>query len=133
MIQLGAYLVHAAKLPWQWGAQDCTTHPGDWVWGLTGRDPIERWRGYSTDVEAEELISRAGGLLALWEQGLAGIMRRVETADPGDIGLIRMPGEDGELIEIGAIFTGKRWSFRSPRGVGAVSLDPENVVAIWGR
>jgi hypothetical protein len=130
---LGAYLVQEAKRPWQWGVADCTTHAGDWVLALTGRDPVARWRGYSTDLEAEDHIARAGGLLALWSDGLAGIMRRAEAAWPGDIGLIRMPGEDGEPIEIGAIFTGKRWSFRSPRGIGAVSLDPANVVAIWAR
>jgi hypothetical protein len=131
---LGEYLSMQTSRPWEWGRQDCCTFPADWVLAITGMDPLAEWRGrYSTESEAELLIAEAGGLIGLCSNGLTGILRRVDVPEVGAVGLIKMVGTEHQIIDIGAIFTGKRWSFRSPRGIGALSLPPENVVAIWGR
>jgi len=134
MIDLGAYLKDQIARPWVWGSMDCTTFPAGWVQICSGIDPMTKWRGYDSEVDAEMLIAQAGGLVALWDEGLAGIWPR-HDADPrvGDIGIIPVLDGAGEPIEIGAIFTGKRWAFRSPRGVGAISIAYSDVVATWGK
>src|SRR3990167_4707248 len=133
-MDLGEYLKLQATRPWAWGFADCTTFAADWVKSVTGIDPMAKWRGYKTDIEVELLIAEAGGLLALWGEGMIDIWPRV-SGDPaiGNIGLITVQGQDGEPIDIGAIFSGKRWCFRSPPGIGGASIDPANLVASWGR
>lgn len=132
-MDLGAYLADAASRSWQWGLRDCTTHAANWVFTCTGVDPMAKWRGYTTEDEVERFIAEAGGLENLWDEGLAGIWPRVDAPVAGVVGVITLPGEDGSPIDVGAIYTGRRWSIRSPRGIASLSVGPESVVAIWGR
>jgi hypothetical protein len=127
---LGDYLAAAARRPWEWGGWDCCIFPGDWAvtWGLG--DPVAEWRGsYSSHAEAEALIYDAGGLVALWDRGLASIgVARVEGVRPGDVGVIGWTDAQGDH-EAGAIWSGKRWALLCPAGVGYVSAEP---LAVWG-
>ena len=130
---LGEYLEREAKRPWTWGSADCCTFAADWVLSETGHDPMAQWRDYSTEADAELLIAEAGGLEAMWSEGLAPVMSRVDTPSLGSVGLILVPDQFGEIIQIGAIFSGRRWVFRTPRGIAGASIDPASVVAIWAR
>lgn len=133
-MELGDYLKAQMAQPWAWGSADCTTFAGDWVKACTGIDPMAKWRGYRSEADVELLMAEAGGLLALWGEGMLGIWPRVRCEPrPGYIGIITVIGEYGAATDIGAIFTGKRWAFRSPRGIGAVSAIHDDVVAIWGK
>lgn len=133
MNDLGEYLAAAAAQPWVCGTCDCTTYAADWVLACTNVDPMAKWRGYTTEDEVERFIAEAGGLENLWDEGLAGIWPRVALPIVGAVGVINLPGEDGTPIDVGAIWTGRRWSIRSPRGIASLSVGPENVVAVWGR
>lgn len=132
-MDLGAFLVAEAARPWEWGKADCSTTPADWVLAATGRDPMKKWRGYTCEADVELLIAEAGSLHALWADGLSGIWRPAHEPVIGAVGLVSLPGEHGDPIEVGAIFSGKRWSLRTPRGMAGCSVDPCNVVAIWAR
>lgn len=93
---------------------------------------MREWRGtYDSESGAQSLIEEAGGLLALFDHGLLPIWSRAHRPSVGAVGLVVMPGEDREPIEIGALFTGKRWAVRSPRGLACFST-PLDVRAIWG-
>lgn len=130
---LGEYLEREAARPWAWGSADCCTLPADWVFAETGHDPMCQWRGYTTEADAELLIAEAGGLEAMWSDGLAPIMYRTDAASLGSVGIILLPDRHGDLSQIGAIFSGRRWMFRTPHGIGGASIDPDNVLAIWAR
>lgn len=128
---LGEYLKAAARQAWKSGKADCTTFPADWAlsWGLG--DPMACWRGlYSTDEEARCLIARAGGLLNLFQDGLAAIgIDGVNEPETGDIGVIRAIGLDRKETHIGGIWTGRRWAFRVEGGLAFASAD---FLRCWG-
>jgi len=129
---LADYLVAASRRPWVTGTDDCTTHPADWAATWGGGDPMAAWRGrYSTDEGALHLVEAAGGLVALFDQGLRSIGATVvDSPDIGDVGVIHALGEDRDLVEVGAIFTGPRWSFRSAHGLIFASAEP---LKVWRR
>jgi hypothetical protein len=122
MTDLAAYLAAAAGRPWAWGSDDCTTYAGDWVLACTGVDPIAQWRGYSTEDEVERLIAEAGGLENLWDEGMAAVWPRAAIPSAGAVGIVTLPGQDGTPIDVGGIWTGRRWSIRSPRGIASLSV-----------
>lgn len=105
--------------------------PGDFVrtWGLG--DPVAEWRGrYSTEQEARRLIRDAGGLVELWQRGLASIgVDGVNEPREGDVGVIRAIGLDRTEEHIGAIWTGRRWAFMTEGGVAFASAD---CLRVWG-
>jgi hypothetical protein len=117
--------------PWRPGVVDCTTFAGDWAltWGFG--DPMVEWRGrYSTDDEARRLVDDAGGLVNLWQCGLASIgVAEVATPQAGDIGVIWAVGLDHTPEQIGAIWNGRRWSFRIEPAIVHASAD---MLRCWG-
>lgn len=130
---LGEYLRSEMQRPWEWGWADCCTFAADWVLSRTAIDPLLPWRGtYCDEAGAEDIIAQAGGLLPLVALGMDAIWQRRETPCDGMVGVITLPGETGELIDIAAIHTGKRWAMRSPRGI-AFLTQPMAVRASWAR
>lgn len=135
---LGEYLQRAGSGRRQEGVHDCCTFPCDWVVLCGWPDPMAKWRGtYGSEVEADALIAQAaeygetvgmGGLLALFVDGFseAGLPEVTGPFEAGDVGVVTLWG-----LEAGAIFTGKRWAFVPPRGLGCVSLDDECIVRAW--
>lgn len=128
---LGEYLKAQVRCRWQPGVYDCCTFPGDFVrsWGMG--DPLAEWRGtYRSDAQAVRLITRAGGLLALWERGLASIgLPEVRDLRPGDVGVVLAATEMGQE-PVGALFGGDRWSFRTEAGL---IFAPALAIKAWGR
>jgi len=116
---LAEYLRAAAARAFLEAVHDCATFPAGWVvegWGLP--DPNARFAGtYTSKVEADAIIERAGGLERIWTAELARV-GAVETNSPkeGDVGIIWVLGASGPE-KIGAIFTGKRWACLAPKGV----------------
>ncbi|MBB5709352.1 hypothetical protein [Sphingomonas xinjiangensis] len=122
MRDLGSYLLEAAKTPWKDGVHDCSAWPARWAGIETP--------AYSSMDEAQALIDAAGGLVPLWEQCIAGRLERVETPEAGDVGIIEAIGADRQSVQIGAIWTGKRWAFLSPTSLVSASAE---AIAIWRR
>lgn len=130
---LGEHLERAAAEPWVWGASDCSTFPADWILSQTGADPMAAWRGaYDSESGANDLIAVAGGLAVLFGEGIDPIWQRVDEPSPGAVGVVALPGDDGEPLDVGAIHTGKRWAIRSPRGLAMIT-EPLAVRAIWAK
>lgn len=117
-----------------WGGvvgDDCTTWCGRWVFERIGIDPAAAFRGtYSTQEEAQLLIKRAGGLVALVEPTLTPL-GFVRTDDPreGDIAVVRAPSFDGASVtEMAAINFSKTWAMLSP---GRVVAKKAEIVTAW--
>lgn len=118
--RLRAYLRWVAREPLSYGVHDCLLGlMGGWVLAETGRDPAAPFRGrYRTEIGAYRLIRRAGGMIALVDEGLAavGIDRTVNPA-LGDVGLVEVGTSRGPEL-VGAIRTSVGWaSLKQPRGI----------------
>ena len=116
------YLTAATRLPWIWGTSDCTIWVADWCVRHFTHDPAAAFRGmYDDEAGAEKLI--AAGLvrtIAPWMVPL-----RITCAPvAGDVGIIDIRGR-----EVAAIWAGRRWAFRTPRGLGEV---PARAIISWG-
>lgn len=123
---LGDYLALNARKPRVSGQHDCATFPADWVVECGHPDPMAKWRGtYASEAGAEFLIADAGGLTALFGEGLAALPN-VSEFQAGDIGVISLLGE-----EAGSIFTGQRWAFVADRGLAFASLSLGSVLYAW--
>lgn len=120
---LTAYLAAGVQLPWEWGRTDCTIWVADWCVLHFGHDPAAAFRGCINDEAGAELLIGAGlaSTIRPWMTPL-----RV-TDDParGDVGVIDIRGR-----EVAAIWTGRRWAFRTPRGLGEV---PARAIISWGK
>lgn len=117
---LTEYLAEARSRPWQWGAWDCCAYPAEWVRRIAGADPMMRWRGtYSDEDGAIAHMNGAGGIVNLWTLGMIDILApEVDEPQAGDVGVIRGLGVCGQECHAGGIYTGKRWTFLTPNGVG---------------
>lgn len=102
-MNLGEYLATARLKPWAWGVHDCCAFPARWA-GAPLPD-------YSNEAEAEAMLRNSGGLLSLFARAAAGVAEPVETQLSGDVGVIELITVNGEPVEVGAIFTGRRWAF----------------------
>ncbi|MBB4242372.1 DUF6950 family protein [Rhizobium tropici] len=107
----------------RWGGRsgdDCLMFCASWVWHVTGRDPVEEFRGtYSSEDEAREILTAHGGMIALVDAvAMKAGIRRTDDPQTGDIGIIRAPSWlGGKLTEIGAIKFGPVWACLGPAGV----------------
>ncbi len=112
---LGEYLAAAAKRPWGWREHDCCTLPAHWA-GV----PLPE---YGNEAEAEAMIAAAGGLAPLWDRASAGRAEPIapHQLEPGDVGVIELIAPDMTVVEVGAIWTGKRWAF-VPRSGGIAGV-----------
>lgn len=128
MTQLGDYLAGAARKPFVWGAHDCSLWVADWVALRAGYDPAEPYRGrYTTARGCARLITRAGGLVALWGRALAAL-QSIQCAEPGDVGIVHLRRGD-RLSHAGAICTGpERWAAFTEVGL---SVGTATAVAAW--
>jgi hypothetical protein len=127
--ELAAYLKAALRRPWQWGEWDCCRFAAEWVMANGHPDPmlfLAPW--YDSERSALLTIKRGGGLVALWERGMADAgVAEADDAQAGDIAVIERPTEDG-IGEALAIFTGERWASLGLRGV---EFAPAGVLAMW--
>lgn len=102
--------------------------PAAWSIACGTADPMAAWRGaYATDVEAEEILAREGGLAGIFGAGLEGVgWEPVNEPQAGDVGVVALLDD-----EAGAIYTGRRWAFVATRGLGFTSLDRDAISHIW--
>lgn len=117
---LGDYLKEATGLPWKWAEHDCCAWPARWA-GI----PLPQ---YSDEAGALAHIDDAGGLVALWSRCIGNRLAQTDEPDPGDVAVIIAVAPDRTATEVGAIWTGKRWAFLTPKGLGCASA---TTLAIW--
>lgn len=122
MKDLGAFLKEAAESPWIWGKHDCCALPARWA-GV----PLP---AYGSEADADAMIAKAGGLAPLWDHYGAGIIDRIDgELLAGDVGVIAAVAPDHRVIQIGAIWNGRRWSF-VPRA-GGIAGASATALAAW--
>ncbi len=125
--RLTAFIREAMRREFIWGERDCILFCTDWVQVVTGIDPAARWRGsYKSEAEAQTIIDGFGSLVALCDEGYAGILERCEP-ETALVGVITSIEGD-----IGAIRSGLSWVVLTERGIGRVRIDLADYLAAWG-
>jgi hypothetical protein len=134
---LGQYLQAARLLRWEWRVHDCSAWVAKWI-GC----PLPK---YATEDEAAQVVADAGGLVCAfqiwagpfldpldrdWREGDVGVIEvstlaAYETAQDDDPAIDHVPLR----VQVGAIFTGRRWAFvPHSGGIAAVTTSP---IAAW--
>lgn len=129
MTDLGEFLQRNLERRRAAGEWDCCCLPAEWSLALGTADPMAAWRGrYATDVEAEDILHREGGLAGIFGAGLESVGWQPVTDAPqlGDVGVVALLDD-----EAGAIYTGRRWAFVATRGLGFVSLESDAISHLW--
>ena len=128
------------RLPrqWSWGGKavetgegyilgdDCTTFAASWVLEVSGVDPAAGLRGtYDTAEEANAIVARAGGLVALIGGRIEPLgWARVSDLHDGDIGIVTAASAlDFCVKEIPAIRFGPLWIVMGSRGPMAKAME----------
>lgn len=124
---LPLFLKAQKPLPFAWRVSDCFRLPGAWVEERTGF--ALPWPDYGTEAEALALIAEAGGPVPLADAMLQRVgWGRVAEPVVGAVGIIPVTGVDAQRVEVGAIWTGRRWMARAKRGLWGGPAEP---LAIW--
>lgn len=89
--RLGAFCDLVADRPVEWGVDDCSTWPLQWVVSETGRECDVP--AYHSREEANAIIEACGGLVHVWERA-AGQLGLTECHDGwlpvGSVGLVQL-------------------------------------------
>lgn len=80
-------------MPFEWGKNDCCLFAADAVLAMTGVDPAEPLRGYSSAIAAQRLVDEAGGLREFVSQFLGEPVSPLMAA-VGDVVLLENEGRD---------------------------------------
>ena len=120
--KLSDYILARAKMPFEWGANDCATFAADGIAEMTGEDPIADIRGEWKDAaSAVRFIASEGGLASIvagrFEQ-IAGVL----FAQRGDVGLVTL--DDREFV---ALCAGSHWAAPGPDHMVLLPLDKARV------
>lgn len=114
-----------AETPFVDGKTDCVLVVADWLMLSGYADAAAPWRGrYHTALGRARLLKREGGIEAVMIAGAKRIGLK-ETATPleGDVGLVRLSGQDQAAICLGDLWAAK--------GRGLVVAEPEVVLRAW--
>lgn len=125
---LPVYLAERANAQFEWGSNDCCTFAADWVWRVTGADPMALLRGaYSDEESAARAIAKdAPGLGALVTALLAmEPLPLVATTQRGDVVLFESGAGPALGVCVGANFA----AVRPAGGLGYFSM--RHAVKAW--
>ena len=128
MIDLSAFLAHAAARPLEWGRSDCCLMVADWIAARSGVDPAPDLRAvYDDESGAMRVIEAEGGIVALFARRVtrAGLAR-TEAVRPGDVAVVAIGGTD---TLFGAIAARSGWAIKTKRGL-VISRVPR-LVTCW--
>ena len=75
--RLAAFFEERREATFEWGKHDCALFAADAMQAMTGVDPLEQFRGYSTEEEGDAILAEFGGMEPLLDAALtaAGAMR----------------------------------------------------------
>lgn len=120
-----------AKSEMVWGKDDCALWVANIIRGVLKYDPAKRFRGkYYTRLGARQALGKLGLPFAIRKSAKKHSWRSVKSSDakPGDVGLIRMVLDDGEIVPATVICRAPGWFVG--RGQRGCSLIPASKVKV---
>lgn len=99
-LDLMVFIKSREKTPFQWGVHDCVLFACDCAHAMTGIDLAEKYRGYSTEEGAAEIIGKAGSLRELVTLNIGSEISPT-LARRGDFVLIEQGGNPALSVCIG--------------------------------
>jgi hypothetical protein len=125
---LTEFLRSAAQRGFSWGEHDCLLWLADWIEDRRGVDAAGLLRGsYRTALEAQRLVKREGGLVALIDQRMAPLgIARTDQPQRGDIAIV-----DGPENRMGALILDGASARLFEGGIVVTPLPITPVVAAW--
>lgn len=122
-MQLAAFARTHARMPFEWGRNDCCLFTVDAVQAMTGIDHAARFRGYSTALAAARVVEQHGGIRQLaihaWGAPVSPLLAGV-----GDVVLVINEGR--ELL---AVCNGTTAIGPGPDGLAVMDMDA--AIAAW--
>ena len=114
---------------WDWRAHDCCRWVDRYLRLCGYASPIEALGlRYDSERSALRVIAKGGGLVALWDAGMAAVVvPHADAAQAGDVAVIERTTADG-LNQAMGLFTGDRWASLTPRGL---EFGPAQALRIW--
>jgi hypothetical protein len=86
--RLANLVVEAQTRRFAWGTFDCCIFAADCVQAMTGKDPMQGLRGYTTWRQSVLLVRQLGGLPAAVKQALGDPLEHPALAQRGDVVLV---------------------------------------------
>lgn len=109
--------------PFAWGSNDCCLFACDAALAITGHDPAEVERGYSSEREAARLLKRLGGVRGVGSSRFGAEISPL-LAQVGDIGLVESGGRESLAVCGGA-------TWMAPGQFGLASVPLESALVAW--
>ncbi|WP_157014901.1 DUF6950 family protein [Mesorhizobium xinjiangense] len=125
--RLRALVEHLKGKPVEYGVDDCSMLPAQWVADVTGRE--FDWPVYGSRDGAAAIIDAAGGLVNVWLPVVRslGLIERFDVPEIGDIGII-----DTSHGHVGGIWLhGQTFLWRADQGVRVLGVRSHRIVRIW--
>jgi hypothetical protein len=123
---LSHFLAERAKMPFEWGVNDCMAFAAKGVEALTGHDFFSLYSDYTDEASAIEMLRRNGGVSGIITACLGIGTDKVMTARRGDVALVRVDGHTGGLVDD----SGQRVALVTKDGLIRVPLSA--AVRVWG-
>lgn len=115
--RLDDYLRRAAAKRFDWETLHCGFFAADWAFEMTGRDPMQPWRGQPAD------LAKTADVLKVAETQMAGF-ERIGAPVRGCIGIVEVP----RFGPTSSIHCGPLWAVKTVEGIGFGRFRP---LAMW--
>jgi hypothetical protein len=116
--RLSAYLTERAKMPFEWGVNDCMAFTAKGVEAITGQDFFTSYSDYQDEQSAKKMLEDNGGITGIIMSCLGAGHRDILKAKRGDVVIVKTPEIVGGIVDD----TGQRIAMVTPQGLTRVPL-----------
>ncbi len=118
--RLSLYLTERAKMPFEWGVNDCMAFTAKAVEAMTGHDFFKDFSDYHDEETAKLMLEKNGGVSGIISKCLGGdSTRNVLLAQRGDVVIVKTPEYVGGIVDD----TGQRVAIVTKDGLSRLPLN----------
>lgn len=98
-MRLSRFITESCDKEFKYGEHDCFQFMSKAVFTMTGEDFSSEYDKYSTKEEAEDIIKKNGGMMAVIKKHLGSPLPNVLKGKRGDVCLVKAPRLVGGVID----------------------------------